>query len=152
MVRPAAPTPQRVLWTSNVDQVVPRIHTPTVYIYRSNGSSDFFSMDILKEALSKVLVLFYPVAGRRQTNPDGRIEINCNGEGVLVVEAITDYALQDLGNFTPTMDFWQLIPKHSYSQEISSSTPTLLVQVNSLRILSVWAFCSMIFLFGCNTI
>lgn len=129
MVRPASPTPQRDLWLSNADQVVPRTYTPTVYFYRSNGSPDFFSLDILKEALSKVLVPFYPMAGRLKTSPDGRVEINCNGEGALLAEAVTDSAIDDFVDFSPTVELKRLIPKVSYSQEISSCPPPLFLQM-----------------------
>jgi hypothetical protein len=125
------------IWMSNVDQVVPRTYTPTVYFYRPNGSPDFFSMDILKEALSKVLVPFYPMAGRLKRSPDGRIEINCNGEGVVLVEAVTDSAIDDFVDVLPTEELNRLIPKVGYSQEISSCPPPLFLQVNSLHNLLV---------------
>nr|DAD44562.1 TPA_asm: hypothetical protein HUJ06_002792 [Nelumbo nucifera] len=38
MVRPAQETPQRSLWNSNVDLVMPRMHTPGVYFYRPTGA------------------------------------------------------------------------------------------------------------------
>lgn len=126
MVRPAAPTPQQGLWMSNADQVVPRNYISAVYFYRPNGSPHFFSMDILKEALSKVLVPFYPMAGRLETTPDGRIEINCNGKGALLAEAVTDSAIDDFVDFSPTPELKQLIPKVTYSQEISSCPPLFL--------------------------
>lgn len=132
MVRPAAPTPQRDLWNSNVDLVVPRIHTASVYFYRPSGSPDFFSMQILRDALSKLLVPFYPMAGRLKRDPDGRIEINCNGEGVLLVEAITDSVIDDFGDFAPTMELKQLIPKVNYSEDISSY-PLLVLQVTFFK-------------------
>eukprot|EP00249_Psilotum_nudum_P030996 c44361_g1_i1 orf=1-267(-) len=80
MVRPATDTPNEVLWNSNIDLVIPRIHTSSIYFYKQNGHFNFFSWHVLNEALSKALVPFYPMAGRLQRNKDGRIEINCNGE------------------------------------------------------------------------
>lgn len=94
-------------------------------------------MDILEEALSKALVPFYPMAGRLKSSLNGRIEINCNAEGVLLVEAVTDSVIDDLGDFAPTMELKQLIPNPNYSQEISSYPPPFLLQVNWLRILMV---------------
>uniref|UniRef100_A0A803Q928 Uncharacterized protein n=1 Tax=Cannabis sativa TaxID=3483 RepID=A0A803Q928_CANSA len=98
MVKPATETPRHVLWTSNLDQLVPKhIHIPTIYFYKplSSATDDkgFFDPVKLKDALSKVLVPFYPVAGRLvdSSNPNGgRIEIDCNGEGVLFVVAQTN--------------------------------------------------------------
>lgn len=75
MVQPAEETPRRGLWNSNVDLVVPRFHTPSVYFYRPTGASNFFDAKVLKGALSKALVPFYPMAGRLRRDDDGRIEI-----------------------------------------------------------------------------
>ncbi|GKU87231.1 hypothetical protein SLEP1_g1669 [Rubroshorea leprosula] len=49
-----------------------------LFFYKPNGSVDFFQAQVLKEALSNVLVPFYPVAGRLGRDESGRIEIICN--------------------------------------------------------------------------
>ena len=128
MVQPAEETPRRGLWNSNVDLVVPRFHTPSVYFYRPTGASNFFDAKVLKEALSKALVPFYPMAGRLRRDEDGRIEIDCNGEGVLFVEAETASVVADFGDFAPTLELKQLIPTVDYSGGISSY-PLLVLQV-----------------------
>ncbi|KAI3956476.1 hypothetical protein MKX01_016889 [Papaver californicum] len=132
MVRPAEETPRRGLWNANVDLVVPRMHTPSVYFYRPNGSSNFFDCTVLKEALSKVLVPFYPMGGRLKRDEDGRIEIDCNGEGVLLVEAETTSVIDDFGDFAPTLELRQLIPTVDYSGDISSY-PLLVLQVTHFK-------------------
>lgn len=128
MVRPAAETPRRSLWNSNVDLVVPSIHTPSVYFYRPTGASNFFDSQILKDGLSKALVPFYPMAARLRRDEDGRIEIDCNAEGVLLVEAETTAIIDDFGDFTPTLRLRQLIPAVDYSGGIESY-PLLVLQV-----------------------
>lgn len=128
MVPPLEPTPERVLWNSNVDLVIPRIHTQSVYFYPRDGSDDFFDHDKLVEALGKTLVPFYPMAGRLKRGDDGRIEINCNGKGVLLVEAEADAVIADFGEFAPDPRFRQLVPQVDNSQEISSY-PLLVLQV-----------------------
>ncbi|RZC85035.1 hypothetical protein C5167_047820 [Papaver somniferum] len=133
MVRPAEKTPQRILWNSNLDLVVaPKFHTPCVYFYRSNGASNFFDSTFLKEALSKVLVPFYPVAGRLRRDENGRVEIDCNGEGVLFVVAETTSVIDDFGDFAPTLEFRQLIPKVEFSGDMSSY-PLLVLQVTHFK-------------------
>ncbi|KAF2317007.1 hypothetical protein GH714_010382 [Hevea brasiliensis] len=89
MVYPMQDTPSERLWLSNLDLMQGRTHLPSAYLYKPNGSSNFFEPKVLKEALSKVLVPFYPVAGRLGSDDNGRIEINCNKEGVLFAEAET---------------------------------------------------------------
>ena len=134
MVQPAVPTPQRDVWTSNVDLVAVRKHATSVYFYRPNGSdsSVFFSMDVLKDALSKVLVPFYPIAGRlkKDTHEHGRILINCNAEGALLVEAVTDSVINDFGDFAPSEELTQLVPQVDYTSQDVSSFPLALFQVN----------------------
>ncbi|KAJ4958728.1 hypothetical protein NE237_025839 [Protea cynaroides] len=103
MVRPAKDTPQRKLWNSNLDL----------------------------ETLSKALVPFYPVAARLNRDGDGRVEISCNGEGMLLVEAETSSVIDDFGDFAPPTELNLLIPVVDYSDDISSY-PLLLSQVRHL--------------------
>ncbi|CAL9091478.1 unnamed protein product [Musa textilis] len=132
MVRPAEPTPRRQLWNSNPDLVVPRFHTPSVYFYRPDGSADFFDAAVMRDALARALVPFYPMAGRLGRDEDGRIEIDCNGQGVLFVEANTDASVDDFGDFAPTMELKQLIPKVDYTDDISAF-PLLVLQVTYFK-------------------
>ncbi|KAG4961678.1 hypothetical protein JHK87_038311 [Glycine soja] len=132
MVRPAEETPRRALWNSNVDLVVPNFHTPSVYFYRPNGVSNFFDAKVMKEALSKVLVPFYPMAARLRRDDDGRVEIYCDAQGVLFVEAETTAAIEDFGDFSPTLELRQLIPSVDYSAGIHSY-PLLVLQVTYFK-------------------
>ncbi|KAM7253708.1 hypothetical protein ACFE04_031390 [Oxalis oulophora] len=132
MVSPATETPQKSLWNANVDLVVPRFHTPSVYFYRPTGAANFFDALLLKQALSKALVPFYPMAGRLKRDDDGRIEIDCNAEGVLFVEAETNSVIDDFGDFAPTLELKKLIPAVDYSRGISSF-PLLVLQVTYFK-------------------
>ncbi|KAF4349878.1 hypothetical protein G4B88_026993 [Cannabis sativa] len=131
MVKPATETPRHVLWTSNLDQMVPKyIHIPTIHFYKPLSSvtdEGFFDPVKLKDALSKVLVPFYPVAGRLvdSSNPNGdRIEIDCNGEGVSLWWLKPTLWLMIL----PSPKLRALVPIVEYSIDISSH-PLLLLQV-----------------------
>ena len=128
MVPPSEPTPERILWNSNVDLVIPRIHTQSVYFYENDGSEDFLNHEKLAAALAKTLVPFYPMAGRLKRGEGGRIEIDCNAQGVLLVEAEADAVIADFGEFAPDPRFRQLVPQVDYSQDISSF-PLLVLQV-----------------------
>lgn len=130
LVRPAAATPSVSLWNSNVDLVVPNFHTPSVYFYRPTGAANFFDTAVMKAALGRALVPFYPMAGRLKRDEDGRIEIDCNAEGVLFVEAESDGVVDDFGDFAPTLELRRLIPAVDYSQGISTY-PLLVLQVCS---------------------
>lgn len=131
MVKPSKPTPSKRLWNSNLDLIVGRIHLLTVYFYKPNGiSPNFFDFRIMKEALSNVLVSFYPMAGRlAKDNEKERIEINCNGEGVLFIEAEIDAFIDDFGDFIPSLEIKKmLIPSVDTSGDISSF-PLVIFQV-----------------------
>ncbi|GJS03432.1 shikimate O-hydroxycinnamoyltransferase-like protein [Tanacetum coccineum] len=108
MVRPAEETPRIKLWNSNVDLVV------------------------MKDALSKVLVPFYPMGGRLKRDEDGRIEIDCQGQGVLFVEAESDGVINDFGDFAPTLELRKLIPAVDYSLGIESYS-LLVLQVTYFK-------------------
>ncbi|RZC92796.1 hypothetical protein C5167_028053 [Papaver somniferum] len=88
VVKPAEETPKVCLWTSNIDQLSP-IHVQTVSFYRRPAAStdDFFNSTVVKDGLSKVLVTYYPIAGRLKRNESGRAEIDCTGDGVIFIEA-----------------------------------------------------------------
>nr|GEW45832.1 chloramphenicol acetyltransferase-like domain-containing protein [Tanacetum cinerariifolium] len=134
MVRPVEETPKIKVWNSNLDVFVSDYHTQTVYLYRSSGAvTNFFDTKVIKDALGKVLVAFYPVAGRLKEDKDGRIEIDCQGQGVLFVEAESDGVIDDFGDFAPRMEFLELIPTVDYSLGIESY-PLLLVQKLKRRV------------------
>ncbi|CAN8301496.1 unnamed protein product [Cochlearia groenlandica] len=134
IVKPAEETPKHSLWLSNLDLIQVRFHMGTLYFYNnpSSSSSNILNTRSLIDALSKVLVLFYPAAGRLQKDENGRLEVDCNGEGVLLVEAETDSTVKDIGLLTQSLDLSQLVPTLDYSKDISS-LPLLLFQVTYFK-------------------
>ncbi|TVU18325.1 hypothetical protein EJB05_34415, partial [Eragrostis curvula] len=104
MVTPGEATPQHALWLSNLDLAY-RSYTPVIFLYRRPSPapagellSAAFSPGVLKAALSRVLVPYYPLAGRLAPHRAGRRpEIHCTGEGVLFVTARADATLDDIG-------------------------------------------------------
>ncbi|KAG6425257.1 hypothetical protein SASPL_115684 [Salvia splendens] len=135
MVKPMEETPRESVWLSNLDLVFPETyHTRVMYLYPCDGRAGFFDTATLKAALSRALVAFYPYAGRLRKDDSGRIEINCNGEGVSFVEAECDATLDDLGDFytlSPDLNL-NLIPTVDYSQGISTF-PLFLVQLSRFK-------------------
>nr|GMD67072.1 spermidine coumaroyl-CoA acyltransferase-like [Ipomoea batatas] len=115
LVKPAEPTPSEILSFSTIDND-PNIELlcQTLYVYQanptshSNGSSHAEVCEsadpvlVLKTALSKALVYYYPLAGKLKRNSNGRLEITCNGDGVPFMEATADCALSSLNYFDGT--------------------------------------------------
>ncbi|KAI3939808.1 hypothetical protein MKW92_022999 [Papaver armeniacum] len=81
---PAEKTPEGEYFLSNFDGGPFMIHT----IYCFNKTFD-----------TKVLVYYYPLAGRVAMNEKNRFIINCTGEGALFVEAEADCTLEDINDF-----------------------------------------------------
>nr|XP_043634105.1 shikimate O-hydroxycinnamoyltransferase-like [Erigeron canadensis] len=132
MVKPTDETPRRKLWSSILDVVHPNLHTEIVYFYRSNGDANFFDTQVLKDALSRALVAFYPLGGRLKEYQNGRVEVNCQGQGALFVEAESDGVIDYFGEFAPTMELRKLIPAVDHSLPIESK-PVLILQVTYFK-------------------
>ncbi|TVU41595.1 hypothetical protein EJB05_15127, partial [Eragrostis curvula] len=149
LVRPAQETPRRRLWLSSLDLGAPRMHLPSVRFYRHGGNrpdggdgvppadnegSRFFDGERMRRALAEALVPFYPMAGRLGHDGDGRLEIDCNGEGVLFVEAdAADTTVDDYGDFAPTAELRRLVPAVGEYTDDVSALPLLLLQVTYFK-------------------
>ncbi|XP_021723974.1 shikimate O-hydroxycinnamoyltransferase-like [Chenopodium quinoa] len=103
MVRPAEETPKGSLWLSRLDMMIraPYSHSDVVAVYSPKENKmghKVFDAKLLKESLSKVLVPFYPIAGKLKMNDEnGRFKIDCNAAGALFVDVETTHTLADLG-------------------------------------------------------
>ncbi|KAJ6349153.1 hypothetical protein OIU77_006689 [Salix suchowensis] len=114
LVKPAKPTPSKILSFSTIDND-PNLEfvCHSVYVYKTNsGASDNGSADhdiasklngkadpacVIKDAISKVLVHYYPLAGKlKRDSRDGKLYLNCNGEGVPFLEATANCKLSSL--------------------------------------------------------
>ncbi|KAM3693954.1 hypothetical protein ACJW31_07G024300 [Castanea mollissima] len=130
-VKPAEPTWNGPQPLSELDQVGTTTHVSTIYFYRPTQnwlSPPDTITNTLKESLSKALVPFYPIAGRLRWIGKGRLQINCNAEGVQFFEAESESKLEDFGDFSPCPEYEYLIPSVDYSVPIHEM-PLLLVQL-----------------------
>eukprot|EP00253_Pinus_taeda_P035476 PITA_35476 len=139
LVTPSRPTPSHSLYLTNIDdQLGLRIHVNILLFYRSHYKSSSMKNEdpvpSIKEALAKLLVHYYPFAGRvRDADDKGKLIMDCTGEGALFVEADADIALEDFGVLSPSLpralDFINYVP---ISRPITES-PLLLFQVTRLK-------------------
>jgi shikimate O-hydroxycinnamoyltransferase len=112
LVTPSSETPTRALCLSQLDLLKSnRGHTPLLHFYRnSGGATDFFDVRRLKAALGRALVAFYPLAGRIDVDSDGRLQINCDGQGALFVVAYSSHLTVDhLSDFKPSPELRRLL-------------------------------------------
>ncbi|XP_076956154.1 shikimate O-hydroxycinnamoyltransferase-like [Bidens hawaiensis] len=132
MVKPKKKTPMTKQWLSSLDLHATNFHTHLVYFYRPNDAPNFFDTKVMKDSLSWVLALFYPMAGRLKQGEDGRLLVNCQGQGALFLEAESDGVLDQFGDFAPSLEYGKLIPVVDYSLGIESF-PLLVTQVTYFK-------------------
>ncbi|ONK74225.1 uncharacterized protein A4U43_C03F4080 [Asparagus officinalis] len=97
LVSPSEPTPSGSLPLSATDNR-PYFNTyeQTVHVYRHGREP----AKVIKEALSRALVPYYPVAGRLRRSEHGNLEVDCTDNGGIgFVEASADCSLEDVNHF-----------------------------------------------------
>ncbi|KAJ0488322.1 putative transferase [Helianthus annuus] len=129
MIKPGGPTWSGRLALSELDQTGMTTHVPTIYFYTKPSENWHTVLQTLKASLTTTLVHFYPLAGRLSSIARGRLELNCNANGVCFTEAYADVKLVDLGDFFQYPFFDQLMPSVDYRNTPIEDTPLLLLQV-----------------------
>jgi len=132
-VTPNESTPNGHLWLADTDQMVRfSHHTPLIYIYKQKQYQKNIIIETLKKSLSKILVHYYPVAGRYCYTKGGRIELNLNAKGAVLVEAETIKSIHDYGDFAPSDSTKELIPNIDYNKPIEEM-PLFAVQLTRFQ-------------------
>ncbi|XP_023766373.1 benzyl alcohol O-benzoyltransferase [Lactuca sativa] len=135
LIRPAQPTPRELKPLSDIDdQEGLRFHIPLIYIYRQDPiMRNKNPASVIREALAKVLVFYYPFAGRLKEGPARKLMVDCSGDGVLFIEAEADVTLKQLGDalMPPFPCMNELLCDVPGSDGILDS-PLLLIQVTRL--------------------
>lgn len=131
LISPNRPTPTHLLYLSNLDdQKFLRFSIKYLYLFRKS-----VSFNTLKYSLSKLLVDYYPLAGRLRTNTDDgqKLEVDCNGEGAVFAEAFMDFTADEFLEFSQKPN--RSLRKLLYRVEARSflDIPPLVVQVTNLR-------------------
>lgn len=129
-ITPCTPTPNHSLYLTNLDDAMYMRISPYYLCFFKKS----LEMDSLKSSLSRVLVDYYPFAGRLRTTTEdeNKLVIDCNGEGALFVEASMDITIEEL--LTSSM-----IPNNSWNKfhnvkvQNLIDIPPLIIQVRSCR-------------------
>ncbi|KAH0464812.1 hypothetical protein IEQ34_004915 [Dendrobium chrysotoxum] len=137
LVPPALPTPKSPIWLSNLDLFAQPTHTRFVYFFRNSSSDPFPSPAAsIKASLARVLVSYYPFAGRFADSTQGRLEIRCTGEGALFFEAVSNLTMDEFGVYKPSLDNCRLlVPTDGFNvlEKRDDSVPILLVQLTTFK-------------------
>ncbi|KAJ9171649.1 hypothetical protein P3X46_014985 [Hevea brasiliensis] len=111
LVRPFEQTPSGTLDLSVIDRLpVLRCNARTLHVFR-NGPE---AARVIREALSKALVPYYPLAGRPKESSQGQLQIECSGQGVWFVEASATNNLESVNYFdnVTTIPYDELLPDY----------------------------------------
>ncbi|KAK2991166.1 hypothetical protein RJ640_015471 [Escallonia rubra] len=137
LVVPTKPTPNEHKLLSDIDdQEGLRFQLPLISFYRNNDHPFTRGRDpvkVIKEALAQTLVFYYPFAGRLREGPRGKLIIDCNGEGVMFIEADADITLKQFGDVLqpPFPCLNELLYDVPGSEGVINS-PLLLIQLKKL--------------------
>ncbi|KAI3851455.1 hypothetical protein MKX03_013068 [Papaver bracteatum] len=102
LISPAKPTPREFKYLSDIDdQDGLRFQIPVIQFYRKNDvclASPKDPVDIIKKAIANTLVFYYPFAGRLVEAPGRKLVVECNGKGVMFIEADADVRIDEFGD------------------------------------------------------
>ncbi|KAL8116103.1 benzyl alcohol O-benzoyltransferase-like [Apium graveolens] len=139
LITPAKPTPHEYKLLSDIDdQEGLRFQIPVIQFYaKKNDFVDARKMDpvkVMREALAKTLVFYYPFAGRLREGAGRKMGVDCTGEGVMFIEADADVTLEDFGDALqpPFPCLEDLLFDVPASAGVFDS-PLLLIQVTRLK-------------------
>ena len=139
LVAPAEPTPHEFKPLSDIDdQESLRFQVPGIQYYKNKP--EMRGRDpaaVIKKALAKALVFYYPFAGRLREGPGRKLVVECTGEGVLFVEADANLKLEEFGKQLPPPLPW--LSEFLYNVPGSDGIigcPLMLIQVKQMNFTS----------------
>uniref|UniRef100_A0ABF7PQ73 BAHD acyltransferase Ep07g04469 n=1 Tax=Echinacea TaxID=7674 RepID=A0ABF7PQ73_9ECHN len=135
LVVPAEPTPRELKLLSDIDdQEILQSHLAGIQFFRHVPKMrNKKPATVIKEALAKFLVFYYPFAGRVREGPSGKLMVDCSGQGALFIEAEADVTLSQFGD--PLQPPFPCVEELLYNVPGTSGiidTPLLLCQVTHL--------------------
>ncbi|OMO61853.1 Transferase [Corchorus olitorius] len=130
------PTPYECKLLSDIDdQEGHRFQIRGLHVYRFNSCMQGKDpAKVIREALSKALVFYYPIAGRLREGPNRKLMVDCSGEGVLFIEADANITLDDFGDMLhpPFPCYDELLYEPAGSNQLLNC-PLLQIQVTRLK-------------------
>ncbi|CAK8568096.1 unnamed protein product [Lathyrus sativus] len=96
-VQPAEETEKGLYFLSNLDQNI-AVPMRTIYCFKSESRGNEEAGEVIKDALSKILVPYYPMAGKLIISSEGKLIVDNTGEGAVFVEAEADCGVDEIGD------------------------------------------------------
>ncbi|KAJ0051594.1 hypothetical protein Pint_01226 [Pistacia integerrima] len=97
LVLPAEETKKGLYFLANLDQNIAVI-VRTLYCFKSDSRGNDGAVEVVKNALSKLLDYYYPLAGKLTISVEGKLIVDCTGEGAVFVEAEANCTIEDIGD------------------------------------------------------
>ncbi|KAJ8762720.1 hypothetical protein K2173_012212 [Erythroxylum novogranatense] len=136
LITPAKATPHEFKALSDIDdQEGFRFQIPVIQFYRYDPFMQGKDpVKVIREALAKTLVFYYPLAGRLREGPNRKLTVECTGEGIIFIEADADVTLQEFGDVLhpPFPGLEELLFDVPGSSGVLNC-PLLLIQVTRLK-------------------
>ncbi|KAH9610438.1 hypothetical protein KSS87_016284 [Heliosperma pusillum] len=141
LVPPAGPTPHEFKELSDIDdQDGLRFQIPVIHFYKNSdspGGGSTRTRDparVIKEALGKALVWYYPFAGRLREKEGRKLVVECNGKGIMFIEADADVTLEQFGTvLQPPFPLFEELLFDVPGSAAVLDTPLILIQVTRLK-------------------
>nr|A0A2Z5CVK5.1 RecName: Full=Myricetin 3-O-glucosyl 1,2-rhamnoside 6'-O-caffeoyltransferase AT2; AltName: Full=Acyltransferase 2; Short=CcAT2 [Crocosmia x crocosmiiflora]AXB26762.1 myricetin 3-O-glucosyl 1,2-rhamnoside 6'-O-caffeoyl transferase [Crocosmia x crocosmiiflora] len=134
VITPSEPTPSGHILPLSFFDRLPFLRVFLVDMIMVYGHGDQ-PAKVIKEAVAKALVHYYPLAGRLTTDTDdGELSVACTGEGVWFVEATADCRMEDVNylQVEPLMiPKEQILPSHP--EGVDPYTLPFMIQVTQFR-------------------
>ncbi|KAE8662922.1 Omega-hydroxypalmitate O-feruloyl transferase [Hibiscus syriacus] len=99
LVSLAEDTEKGLYFLSNLDQNIAVI-VWTIYCFKSEEKGNESAAQVIKDALRKVLSHYYPLSGRLAISSEGKLIVDCTGEGAVFVEAEANCKMEEIGDIT----------------------------------------------------
>ncbi|KAK8938661.1 Omega-hydroxypalmitate O-feruloyl transferase [Platanthera zijinensis] len=97
LVPPSKETFKGLYFLSNLDQNI-AVTVQTIYCFKAEEKGNEKAAAVMKSALAELLVHYYPLAGRLTISSEGKLIVDCTGEGAVFVEAEADCHMTDIGD------------------------------------------------------
>ncbi|RLM66288.1 hypothetical protein C2845_PM16G01730 [Panicum miliaceum] len=125
LVAPSEATPAGALWLTSMDSALASLPMAAVLVFDHPVDQP---PEILRQALSRALVPYYPIAGRLSAGAHG-LSIACTGEGVVFVGSSATCTLRDarLSDSRPAIPVEDLTV--TYAGQYNKEPPLLFMQV-----------------------
>ncbi|KAL6603289.1 hypothetical protein ACP70R_043650 [Stipagrostis hirtigluma subsp. patula] len=139
LVAPAAPTPRETKPLSDIDDAEGmRFYSSGVHLYRGSPAREGQDpAKVVREALARALVPYYPLAGRLREEPGRKLVVDCAAQGVMFADADADLTADDFGDVLgppfPCFERFILESTTVAGVEPVIDRPLLYVQVTRLK-------------------